>query len=131
MVKILCKKFLPQMTCVYFFMLGWYKSVTMFVCLSKEYLIVDVNRESLYLTDLAANKYRQNTNYQLLYLIADCLMVCCSLKHILKKEGWIFWGPFVVTNQTLGEWIIDLLFLRVVRRFIYRQRIRLSINISA
>ena len=75
----------------------------MFVCLSKEYLIVDVNRESLYLTDLAANKHRQNTNYQLLYLIADCLMVCCSLKHILKKGGMDFWGPFVVTYQTLGE----------------------------
>ena len=62
----------------------------MFVCLSKEYLIVDVNREGLYLTELAANKYRQNTNYQLLYLIADCLMVCCSLKHIQKKGGMVF-----------------------------------------
>ena len=65
--------------------------------------------------------------YQLLYLIADCLMVCCSLKHILKKGG-IFWGPFVVTYKTLGEWIIDLGFLRVVRRFIYPQLMICSIE---
>ena len=33
-----------------------------------------------------------------------------------------------MTYQTLGEWIIDLLFLRVVRRFIYLQLMACSIE---